>query len=123
MVRRRAWMTLVFTPILCGAAITACGVANTMPPNLNEPIEGGFGGGGGGGGGGGTGVNACVKQGGMCLMMGDLGDGGGGVSSCPVYLAGVSCGPGSITEAGLPVLICCTGFNDAGQPTVDAGPG
>ncbi len=110
-------MTLVFAPLVSAILIAACSGSTDYPPTNGTPYQaGGPGPGTSGGGGEGGGNSACVTQGGQCLLAGNLGDGAS--ISCPVQLTGVSCGVGSVDEAGMAVLICCSGFNDAGAPDV-----
>jgi hypothetical protein len=110
MAHGRLWVTLALAPILCGVVITACSSSTNYPP-LPGAYEAGAGGGGqhgGEGGGGGSSNNACFNVGGICTAVGNI---------CPLGHPGVSCGPGS-------VLICCSGYDDAGAPDVvlDTGP-
>ena len=104
MARRRLWLILALAPVLCGTGI-ACSSSTNYPPLIGGPYEGGTGGGGqhgGEGGGGGSSNNACFNVGGICTAVGNI---------CPLGHPGVSCGPGS-------VLICCSGYDDAGAPDV-----
>jgi hypothetical protein len=117
-------MMLTLAPVVCTMVIVSCGSTSGSPPPIGGTYQGGQGTGDPGGGGGGTSENECEKQKGTCTLAGNASEGG---SSCPVQLD-ESCGPGSLTDADppVPVLICCTGYNDAGAPeptAVDAPAG
>lgn len=106
-------MVFAFAPLVCGAVISACTSTVDYPP-VYGPYASGSGNGSAKGGGGGDGsTSPCEAQGGQCTSPGNIVDGGG--TACPIQLP-ASCGPGSVTEAGDAVLICCGGYNDAGPP-------
>jgi hypothetical protein len=111
--RRRLWVALSLSPLWCGAVISACASNVDYPPLITGPYEAGSASNNGHTQGSEAGNTPCVEQGGVCLGAGDIGEGG----LCPVSLS-FSCGPGSTSESGVPILICCGGLNDAGPPDV-----
>jgi hypothetical protein len=109
-------MALSFACSAVGAFAGACNNAPENPPMYTDTYDAGTGGNTGGGGGGGGNNTECAVHHGQCLLAGDMCD-GASCSSCPTMLSGDNiCGPNTLTEAGVLVYICCTGFNDAGSP-------
>jgi hypothetical protein len=110
---RRLWIGLALASLVVGWIGVACSEPPDQPPpapNGDTPVHLG---GGATGSGSAASTSPCVAAHGVCM---DPGDG----NICPSVIA-ESCSIASDNEASGPIVtaqVCCTGFNDAGQPDV-----